>query len=72
MHQLAILDDYQRVAHSFADWGSLERRGVAVTVFNEHLGTEAAVVEALQDSDIVIAMRERTPFRAGSSKSCRA
>ena len=62
MHQLAILDDYQRVAHSFADWGSLEQRGVDVRVFNQHLATEAEVVETLQNASIVIAMRERTPF----------
>ena len=62
MHKLAILDDYQHVAHSFADWSSLEQRGVAVTVFNQHLAAESDVVAALQDFDIVIAMRERTPF----------
>lgn len=62
MQQLAILDDYQRVAHRFVDWSPLERRGVAVTVFNHHLASEAEIVEALQDADIIIAMRERTPF----------
>ncbi|MDQ0620722.1 D-2-hydroxyacid dehydrogenase family protein [Arthrobacter globiformis] len=62
MQQLAILDDYQRVAHSFADWSSLEQRGVDVTVFNQHLATEAEVVETLQDASIIIAMRERTAF----------
>jgi lactate dehydrogenase-like 2-hydroxyacid dehydrogenase len=62
MHQLAILDDYQRVAHSYADWSSLEQRDVDVTVFNQHLATEAEVVETLQDAGIIIAMRERTPF----------
>jgi phosphoglycerate dehydrogenase-like enzyme len=62
MHQLAILDDYQCVARSFADWSSLEQRGVAINVFNRHLASEAEVVEALQDASIVIAMRERTPF----------
>lgn len=62
MQQLAILDDYQRVAHSFADWSSVEQRGVDVTAFNHHLATEAEVVKALQDADIIVAMRERTPF----------
>ncbi|MFC9352490.1 D-2-hydroxyacid dehydrogenase family protein [Arthrobacter sp. NPDC057013] len=62
MQQLAILDDYQGVAHNFADWSSLEQRGVAVTVFNRHLAAEAEIVEALQDASIIIAMRERTPF----------
>jgi phosphoglycerate dehydrogenase-like enzyme len=62
MQQLAILDDYQRVARSFADWSSLEQRGVDVTTFNHHLATEVEVVKALQDADIIVAMRERTPF----------
>ncbi|MFC7847485.1 D-2-hydroxyacid dehydrogenase family protein [Arthrobacter sp. NPDC057388] len=62
MHQLAILDDYQRVAHRYADWSSLEERGVTVTAISQHIAAEADVVAALQDFDIVIAMRERTPF----------
>jgi len=32
--KLAILDDYQRVARSTADWSRLERRGVEITVFH--------------------------------------
>ena len=32
-HRLAILDDYQNVAHGFADWSALEAQGIAVTTF---------------------------------------
>lgn len=44
-----------------ADWSPLT--GLAdVTVLREHLAPEAAVVEALQQYPVVVAMRERTPF----------
>ncbi|HEY6509029.1 MAG TPA: D-2-hydroxyacid dehydrogenase family protein [Vicinamibacterales bacterium] len=58
----AILDDYQRVALSMADWGSLADR-VDVVPFHERLTTEDAVVHAIGDCQIVVAMRERSPFR---------
>ena len=61
-HRLAILDDYQGVAHGFADWAALEQDGVSVTVFREPFTGEDALVAALADVGIVIAMRERTPF----------
>ena len=61
-YRLAILDDYQGVAEDFAPWNSLAQRGVAVTAFGAHFGSEAETAAALADFDIVIAMRERTPF----------
>ncbi len=60
--RLAILDDYQNVALDSADWGALPPE-VEITVFNEYIEGEKAVAEALSDFDIVVAMRERTPFR---------
>jgi phosphoglycerate dehydrogenase-like enzyme len=60
----AILDDYQNVALSNADWAKLEGE-VAVKVFNEHLGAAANVIAALKDFDIICAMRERTAFPRG-------
>lgn len=58
-----MLDDYQDVALSMADWDRLAGR-VDVTVFREHLDGEDAVAAALADFDIVVIMRERTPFPA--------
>jgi phosphoglycerate dehydrogenase-like enzyme len=58
----AILDDYQNVAFTLGDWKSLP--DVEVTVFNEYLPTHEKRVEALKDFDIIVAMRERTPFDA--------
>jgi phosphoglycerate dehydrogenase-like enzyme len=59
-HRLAILDDYQDVAHGFADWASL--KGVSTSVFREPFQSEDALAAALADVQIVVAMRERTPF----------
>src|SRR5271170_801524 len=57
----AILDDYQNVALSMADWSKV-KGDVDVKVFNKHLGSADKVVSALQGFAIVCAMRERTPF----------
>jgi phosphoglycerate dehydrogenase-like enzyme len=59
--KIAVLDDYQNVALSLADWSALDARAT-VTVFNDHLSDPDAVVERLQPFDIVCVMRERTPM----------
>lgn len=59
--RIAILDDYQNVALDFADWKSLD---ADITVFTEPLGGTKEVVRALQEFDVVVAMRERTRFPA--------
>jgi phosphoglycerate dehydrogenase-like enzyme len=61
-HRLAILDDYQDVAHGFADWSSLETAGVTVTTYREPFPSQDALVSALAGVTIIIAMRERTAF----------
>ena len=58
---IAILDDYQNVALSMADWASLGTE-VSIQSFHEPLGNEEAVAERLRDFEIIVAMRERTPF----------
>jgi D-3-phosphoglycerate dehydrogenase len=57
----AILDDYQTVALSMADWSKLDAE-IEITVFNEHLGSADNVIAALKGFAIVCAMRERTAF----------
>ena len=57
----AVLDDYQNVALTMADWSRVTG-DVEVTVFNEGLGNTEAVAKALQGFQIVCLMRERTPF----------
>src|SRR5258705_10744510 len=59
--RIAVLDDYQGVALSLADWSVLDARAT-VTVFNDHLADSDAVVERLRPFEIVCAMRERTPL----------
>jgi phosphoglycerate dehydrogenase-like enzyme len=59
--RIAILDDYQNVALSMADWSVLDGRAT-VTVFNDHLDSTDAVVARLQPFEIVCVMRERTPM----------
>ena len=59
MTRVAILDDYQGVALRLADWASLP---ADVVVFRDHVADEASVAARLADFDVVVAMRERTPF----------
>jgi phosphoglycerate dehydrogenase-like enzyme len=57
----AILDDYQNVALKLANWASLSER-VEVTSYATHFETEDALVQAIHDKEIIVIMRERTPF----------
>jgi phosphoglycerate dehydrogenase-like enzyme len=66
--RIAILDDYHNIALQSADWGSLPK-GCDISVFNHHLGPERAVIDALQNFDVIVAMRERTPFPASVIQS---
>ena len=59
--RIAVLDDYQNVALSLADWSVLGARAT-VAIFNDHLADSDAVVKRLQPFDIVCLMRERTPM----------
>jgi phosphoglycerate dehydrogenase-like enzyme len=59
--RVALLDDYQGVALRMADWAALPA-GVQVTAFRDHLANPDALVARLAEFDIVMAMRERTPF----------
>ena len=59
--RVAVLDDYQSVAADMADWAQLPS-GAEVVYFSDHLTNEDALVERLRDFDVVMGMRERTPF----------
>src|SRR5271170_195731 len=61
LFRIAVLDDYQNVALSMADWSALDGQAT-VTVFNDHLSDVDAVVARLQPFDVVCVMRERTPM----------
>src|SRR5271168_3064918 len=59
--EIAVLDDYQNVALSMADWSVLDGQAT-VTVFNDHISNTDAVVARLRRFDVVCVMRERTPM----------
>lgn len=59
--RVALLDDYQDAALGLADWASLPA-GSEVISFRDHLSDEAAIAERLKDFEVVVGMRERTPF----------
>jgi phosphoglycerate dehydrogenase-like enzyme len=56
--RVAVLDDYQRIAHTLADWQSLN---VEVAFFDTALRGEQ-LVRALTGFDTLVLMRERTPL----------
>ena len=59
--KVAVLDDYQGVAESLADWSSLPQ-GTEVQFFKEHIRDEDRLVERLKGFQVVMGMRERTGF----------
>jgi D-3-phosphoglycerate dehydrogenase len=61
MLKAAILDDYQNVAVSYADWESVSK-DVEVKVFDQPFKSQDEAIKALQGFAIVVGMRERTPF----------
>jgi phosphoglycerate dehydrogenase-like enzyme len=63
-HRVLVLDDYQDVCRQLGPWQQLSAvRGAPfeLDVRTEHLDDEA-LTAALREADIVVAMRERTPF----------
>ena len=59
----AILDDYQRVALDCADWQVLAG-DMKVECFHDAVDAPDRIAARLAPFDIVVAMRERTPFPA--------
>ena len=58
---IAILDDYQAVAGEMTDWSQLPA-GSDLRFFHDHLSDDDSLAERLQGFDVVMGMRERTPF----------
>ncbi|MEU0512860.1 D-2-hydroxyacid dehydrogenase family protein [Amycolatopsis sp. NPDC006125] len=59
--KIVVLDDYQDVARSLADWDSL---GAEVEVITSYVGDHDELVQRLAGAEVVVAMRERTRFTA--------
>jgi phosphoglycerate dehydrogenase-like enzyme len=61
-YRCAILDDYQNVALTLADWSKISK-DVEIKVFTEAVRrSDADTIHDLKDFDIVVMMRERTRF----------
>lgn len=59
--KVAVLDDWQGIARSSADWSKLEARA-QVTFFAAAFKDQDDAAAQLADFDIVLSMRERTPL----------
>jgi phosphoglycerate dehydrogenase-like enzyme len=59
----AVLDDYQHAAPGAADWSAMADR-VEVRAFDRHVADEAELASLIADCELVVIMRERTPFPA--------
>ncbi len=63
MTKVAVLDDWQGVAQTSADWSKLMARA-EVVFFDQAFASEDVAAAKLADFDIVLSMRERTPLPA--------
>ena len=68
--RVAVLDDYQQAAEAVGPWHLLPD-SVHVEYFHDHLSDERAVAERLEPFEVVVAMRERTPFPASLLRQLR-
>jgi len=57
-----ILDDYQNAALGLAEWVRLD--GIGVSTVTEYIGDREALVARIAEAEILVIMRERTPFPA--------
>lgn len=67
MIKCAILDDYQNVALKMADWSPLSDR-IHVSSHQQYFKTEDELIQAVKENEIIVMMRERTPFNASVFK----
>ncbi|SDA26197.1 Phosphoglycerate dehydrogenase [Methylobacterium sp. UNC378MF] len=63
MRTCLILDDYQQAALALADWARLSDR-VAVSAIGQHIPDRDDLVARIAQAEILVIMRERTPFPA--------
>jgi phosphoglycerate dehydrogenase-like enzyme len=61
MTKVAVLDDWQGVAQTSADWSPLQARA-EVVFFEQPFANEDDAAAKLADFEIVLSMRERTPL----------
>ena len=59
--RIAVLDDFERVADTVSAYDKLKARA-DITILRERLDTSEKLVRTLQPFEIILLMRERTPF----------
>ncbi len=60
--RLAILDDYQNLSLSLADWTRVKEK-MDITVFTQNIASIDEAAKLLAPFDVIIMMRERMPIR---------
>ena len=60
--RIVVLDDFQEVAATFADWNALDAE---VEFISRPIVDDDDLVKVLHGAEVVVAMRERTAFTAG-------
>ena len=60
--RIVVLDDFQEVAATFADWNALD---ADVEFISRPIADDDDLVQVLAGAEVVVAMRERTAFPAG-------
>ena len=60
--RIVVLDDFQEVAATFADWNALD---ADVEFISRPIVDDDDLVKVLHGAEVVVAMRERTAFPAG-------
>jgi len=61
MIPIGVLDDYMNIAQEVADWDRLRGRA-EIDFYQDHLTDREALVERLRPFEVLVIMRERTPF----------
>ncbi len=56
-----MLDDYQELSRHFGPWEQLGEV-IELTVFHDHISNDGVLRDLLADFEVIVAMRERTPF----------
>src|ERR687891_237870 len=66
--KITILDDYQEI---FGDFPAIDRlrQKAEVRIYTKNFGSQEALIRALNDSQVIIPIRERTQFQASLLRS---
>ena len=63
MLKVAVLDDYQKVTHKFANWDRLSEK-IDLKIFNHYIKNDEDLIHLLSEFDVLCVMRERTKLKS--------